>query len=161
MEMESPAAITYEKRSRPMFRHVLCVYPYRLELGPRQRFYPPLGLEIVAARLQPYCRSIDVVDLRHESKRTADFLRPETDLVCFSVAWNLESAFVREEIRSIPAHVRTIVGGRHATEDPEWWLQECPNIDILVRGDGVEAIEEIAEGRQDSDAEGAIGRAAA
>ena len=129
-----------------MFRHVLCVYPYRVELGASQSFYPPLGIEIIAAALEPYCRSIDIVDLRRETKRTKDFLRPDTDLVCFSVNWNAERGFVREEIRSVPRGIRTMVGGRHATEDPEWWLSECPNVDILVRGHGEGAVEEILRG---------------
>ena len=127
-------------------RHVLCVYPYRVELGVDQRYYPPLGLEIIAAILEPCCESIDIVDLRLESKRTKDFLRPETDLVCFSVNWDLEREFVREEIRSVPQHVRTIVGGRHATEDPGWWLSECPNVDILVRGHGENIVRELLRG---------------
>jgi anaerobic magnesium-protoporphyrin IX monomethyl ester cyclase len=129
-----------------MYRHALCVYPYRVELGPYESFYPPLGLEIVAAALEPYCRSIDVVDLRRESGRTRDFLRPETDLVCFSVNWDREREFIREEILSVPRQIRTIVGGRHATEDPEWWLAECPNVDIVVRGHGEAAASEIASG---------------
>ncbi len=122
---------------------MLCVYPYRVELGRDQWFYPPLGLEIIAAILKPRCQSIDVVDLRLESKRTADFLRPDTDLVCFSVNWGFEREFVREEIKSVPQHIRTIVGGRHATEDPEWWLSECPNINILVRGHGEDVVRDL------------------
>jgi radical SAM superfamily enzyme YgiQ (UPF0313 family) len=128
-------------------RHVLCVYPYRVELGAAESFYPPLGLEIIAAMIEPYCRSIDVVDLRRESKRTKDFLRPDTDLVCFSVNWDRERGFVREQILSVPQHIRTVVGGRHATEDPEWWLNECRNVDILVRGHGEDAAKEIVRGR--------------
>lgn len=130
-----------------VYRHVLCVYPYRVELGRRERFYPPLGLEIIAAVLEPCCKAIDVVDLRRETGRTKDFLRPDTDLVCFSVNWACEGDFVREEIRSVPEHVLTIVGGRHATEDPESWLSDCPNIDVLVRGHGEETIKDIAQGR--------------
>jgi len=129
------------------FRHVLCVYPYRSEIGPAGRFYPPLGLEIVAAALKPYCQSIDVIDLRWESKRTRDFIRPDTDLVCFSVNWSFEPESVREEIRSVPPEILTIVGGRHASEDPERWLADCPNVDMVVRGPGEVAIEEIALGR--------------
>ena len=40
-----------------------------------------------------------------------------------------------------------MIGGRHATEMPEDWLLDCPNIDILVRGDGEEVIAQIAQGR--------------
>ncbi|MHC4501975.1 MAG: B12-binding domain-containing radical SAM protein [Planctomycetota bacterium] len=129
-----------------MYRHVLCVYPYRVELSRSMRF-PPLGLEMIAAALGPHAEAIDVVDLRLEEGRTVDFLRPDTDLVCFSVNWDKEPVFVREEIRSVPPGVLTMVGGRHASEDPERWLTDCPNVDILVRGDGEEMADEIARGR--------------
>jgi radical SAM superfamily enzyme YgiQ (UPF0313 family) len=130
-----------------MLRHVLCVYPYRVEDGRRIGFWPPLGLEMIAAALGPHSRRIDVVDLRLETSPAADFLRPDTDMVCFSVNWGYEPRFVREEISSIPEDVLTVLGGRHATQDPEGWLVDCPNADVLVRGDGEEAIEEIACGR--------------
>jgi anaerobic magnesium-protoporphyrin IX monomethyl ester cyclase len=138
-----PACAGPHADGRSRYRHVLCVYPYRVELSRIVRF-PPLGLEIVAAALEPHADAIDVVDLRFERGRTVDFLRPDTDLVCFSVNWDKESDFVREEIRSVPPGVSTVVGGRHASEDPERWLADCPNVDILVRGDGEETIEEIA-----------------
>lgn len=128
---------------KAMYRHALCVYPYRGGV----RIYPPLGLEIIAARLQPYCREIDVIDLRRERGRTKDFLRPETDLVCFSNNWPQEQGFVREEVRSVPREILTVAGGRHATQDVEKMLSGCPNLDVLVRGDGEEVITEIAGGR--------------
>jgi radical SAM superfamily enzyme YgiQ (UPF0313 family) len=129
-----------------VYRHVLCVFPYRRKNRPRAVHYPPLGLEIVAAALKPFAREIDVVDLRLEAGRTVDFLRAETDLVCFSVNWAWDPAFVREEVRSVPARILTVVGGRHATYDPEVWFADCPNVDIVVRGDGEDAVREIALG---------------
>ncbi len=129
-----------------MYRHALCVYPYRSELGRRNGFYPPLGLEIIASALRPHVNDIDVIDLRHETGRAADFVRPDTDLVCFSVNWDREAAFVHEQIRSIPPGIRTIVGGRHVTQNPEPWLAKFPNIDIVVRGDGEEIVDEILRG---------------
>ena len=128
------------------WRHVLCVYPFREELGPRGRFYPPLGLEIIAAVIGRYARCVDVIDLRHETGTTAQFIRPATDLVCFSINWDCERETVRDEINSVPHGVLTVLGGRAATNDPEWWLRECPGVDILVRGDGEEAVREIGEG---------------
>ncbi|MHC4778191.1 MAG: cobalamin-dependent protein, partial [Planctomycetota bacterium] len=139
--------VLLEKEQMQSHRHVLCVYPYRVELGRRNGFYPPLGLEFVASALQPHFQAIDVVDLRHESGNAVDFLRPETDLVCFSVNWDREADSVREQILSVPPEILTIVGGRHVTEDPEKWLSMCPNIDVLVRGDGEEIAVEIVEGR--------------
>ncbi|MHC4253281.1 MAG: B12-binding domain-containing radical SAM protein, partial [Planctomycetota bacterium] len=134
------------KKGRGRYRHVLCVYPYRVELS-RAVHFPPLGLEIIAAALAPHADRIDIVDLRRERGHTVDFLRADTDLVCFSVNWDKEPDFVRDEIRSVPPGVLTVVGGRHASEDPERWLADCPNVDILARGDGEETIEEIAQRR--------------
>ena len=124
------------------FRHALCVYPYRRELR-ESGFFPPLGLEFIAAVVRPYAESLDLVDLRMEPGRTLDFLRPETDLVCFSVNWDLDRDFLAAEIRSVPPGIPTVIGGRHATERPDRWLAEFPNIDAVVRGDGEEAMEEM------------------
>ena len=127
------------------FGHALCVYPYRRELN-EMGFWPPLGLEFIAAVVRPYARSLDLVDLRMEPGRTRDFLRPQTDLVCLSVNWDRDREFLGEEIRSVPPGILTIVGGRHATECPERWLKEFANIDAVVRGDGEEPMEEICRG---------------
>lgn len=129
-----------------MYRHVLCVYPYRAERNRRDGHYPPVGIEIIATVLKPYTEAIDVIDLRHETGDAADRIRPETDLVCVSMNWQDESEFVLEQIRSIPARIRTIVGGRAATQDPEQLFHDCPNVDVVVRGDGEEIIEEMERG---------------
>ncbi len=128
-----------------MFQHVLCVYPYQNDLK-KFRFIPPLGLEFIAKVIEPYARALDIIDLRYESRRTPDFLRPETDMVCFSVNWKRRLEFLREEIMSVPANIFTVLGGRHATEDPEGWFASCPNVDAVVRGDGEEVMEELCKG---------------
>ncbi len=128
------------------FRHVLCVYPYRRELN-SAGFFPPLGMEHIAAVIEPCADRIDLIDLRKEAGRTGDFLQPDTDLLCFSVNWDRDAEFLREEIRSAPPELLTFVGGRHATEDPERWLLDFPNIDAVVRGDGEEAVEEFCQGK--------------
>ena len=129
-----------------VFRHVLCVYPYRRELS-SAGFFPPLGLECIAAVIEPYASRIDIVDLRKETGGTKDFLREETDLACFSVNWDRDAEFLREQIRSVPPQIFTLVGGRHATEDPEYWLSAFPNVDAVIRGDGEEATEEFCQAR--------------
>lgn len=136
-----------------MFEHVLCVYPYREEIG-TFGFFPPLGLEYIAATLERHARSLEVVDLRQERGRTSDFIRPDTSLVCFSVNWNRELEFVRQEIQSVPPGIFTVIGGRHASEDPEGWLRDCPRVDMVVRGDGEDAIGEFADGRPLDDVAG-------
>ena len=47
---------------------------------------------------------------------------------------------------SVPPHIFTILGGRHATEDPEGWLASCPKVDAVVRGDGEEVMEDLCQG---------------
>ncbi len=133
------------RKTEPAFKHVLCVYPYRRE----QRgvgFVPPLGLEYIAAVIAPFAGRLDLVDLRKEAGRTRDFLRPETELVCFSVNWDCDAAFMRDEICSVPPRILTVLGGRHASEDPERWLTLCPNATAVVRGDGEEIVEELCRG---------------
>ena len=128
-----------------MFRHVLCVYPYRHDLK-NMDFFPPLGLEYIAAVIEPHARAMDIVDMRKEAGRTKGFLRQETDLVCFSVNWDSDAEFVREEILSVGSEILVIVGGRHATQNPELWLSQCPNLSVVVRGDGEEMMEDICKG---------------
>ena len=124
---------------------MLCAYPYRRDLG-KMSFFPPLGLEYIAAVVEPYAQALDVVDMRQEAGHTRDFLRPETDLICFSVNWNNDTEFLRDEIRSVGSEIPVVLGGRHATEDPELWLSEFPNVTMVVRGDGEEAMEDICRG---------------
>ncbi len=124
------------------FRHALCVYPYRRELN-QAGFFPPLGLEFIAAVVLPHATSLDLVDLRKEHGRTGDFLKPETDLVCFSVNWDRDWEFLAEEIRSVPSEIMIVIGGRNATERPDWLLEQFPNVKAVVRGDGEEAMEDI------------------
>jgi radical SAM superfamily enzyme YgiQ (UPF0313 family) len=128
-----------------VFKHVLCVYPYRKDLK-KFRFIPPLGLELIGKVIEPYARELDIIDLRYELSSTSNFLRPETDMVCFSVNWQRRVELLREEILSVPPDIFTILGGRHATEDPEGWLASCPNVDAVVRGDGEEVMEDLCKG---------------
>jgi radical SAM superfamily enzyme YgiQ (UPF0313 family) len=128
-----------------MFKHILCVYPYRYDLK-NASFFPPLGLEFIAATLAPYARDIDIVDLREEAGRTKDFIRPDTELVCFSVNWDIEPDSIRDEILSVGSDALVVVGGRHATNDPEVWLSQCPNVGMVIRGDGEEAVQDVCNG---------------
>jgi anaerobic magnesium-protoporphyrin IX monomethyl ester cyclase len=137
-----------------MFRHVLCVFPYRRTRSSTTSF-PPLGLEYVAAALRPHAERIDLVNFRHQRRpSTQPLLRPETDLVCYSINWPRDLELIRDDINALPPGVMTILGGRTATENPQYWLEACPNVDAVVCGDGEQAIAEIAEGRAWSEVAG-------
>lgn len=105
-----------------------------------------MGLEYIGTVVEPYTRTMDIIDLRKEPGRTVDHLRPETDMVCFSVNWNRESHFVQNEIQSIPSDIFTVLGGCQVTDDPERWLANHPNVNAVVRGDGEEIIEDLCRG---------------
>jgi len=140
------------------FRHVLCVFPYGRTLSSATSF-PPLGLEYVAAALRPHADRIDLINFRHErTPSTQPYLRPETDLVCYSINWRKNLKVIRDDINALPPGVMTIVGGRTATENPRTWLEACPNVDAVVCGDGEQAIAEIAEGRAWSEVAGLVYR---
>ncbi len=141
-----------------MFRHVLCVFPYQRTPSSMTSF-PPLGLEYVAAALRPYAEQIDLVSFRHQPTPSSQpLLRPDTDLVCYSINWPKDLELIRDDINALPPGVMTIVGGRTATENPRYWLEACPNLDAVVCGDGEQAIVEIAQGRAWSDVAGLVHR---
>ncbi len=135
-----------ENSGKKKFRHVLCSYPYRRELNDAG-FFPPLGLEFIAEAVRPFSEETDLVDMRREKGRTLDFIRSDTDLLCLSINWDRDQAFIKEEISSIPEGILVVVGGRHATENPAKWMEDFPRVKIVVRGDGEEAIEEICSGK--------------
>ncbi len=127
------------------FKHALFIYPYRKEL-PRVNFFPPLGLEIIAAAFKPYVGALDIVDLRREQASTRDFIRPETELIAFSVNWNREADFIHQQIIEAGNDKCVIIGGRYATENPGYWLEKYPHVDYVFRGDSEEAAAELCQG---------------
>ena len=147
--LSGSGAIGPDPKLTARFRHALCVFPYRWTRTSTASF-PPLGLEYVAAALRPYAERVDLFNFRHErNPSTLAHLRPETDLVCYSINWNFRGdlELIRDDINSLPPGVLTILGGRTATEDPCYWLKSCPNVDAVVRGDGEQAIAEIGQRR--------------
>jgi radical SAM superfamily enzyme YgiQ (UPF0313 family) len=70
-------------------------------------------------------------------------LRAGADLFLVSVNWHYEFDSVCEVIRSLPPDTLTVVGGRFATENIEELFERCPNIDIIVRGDGEDTVREL------------------
>lgn len=136
-----------------MYRHVLCVYPYRRELNDLG-FLPPLGLEFIASVIAPWAQCLEIVDLRREPGQTADFIRADTDLVCFSLNWDRERDFICRQVGSVDAGITTILGGRCASEQPDVWLSELENVDAVVRGDGEETMRELMQAKPRQQIEG-------
>ncbi|MFC1693046.1 B12-binding domain-containing radical SAM protein [Candidatus Latescibacterota bacterium] len=122
------------------FNKVICLYPYFQEV-PIYEFFPPLGLEFIAGAIKDFVRDICIIDLRYE-KNFRELITDDVDLLCISVNWHYETESVIEIIRSLPKDIMTVVGGKYATENVEELFSACPNIDIIVRGDGEETMRE-------------------
>ena len=129
----------------PKPSHVLCLYPYVKEV-PIYEFFPPIGLEYVATAVSDMVESIRIVDARYV-KDPMSYFGPSVDTALVSVNWNYSYDEVCSVIRQIPSHVRVIVGGRQATDYVEDLFLRCPNISIIVRGEGEATMRDLFSGR--------------
>lgn len=132
------------------YKNVLCLYPYFRETSAAMGFFPPTGLEYVATALEGYVNEITLIDLRQEREYhniddLRNFIKKKIDLMCVSVNWSYFFKDVCNLINYLPDDIKLIVGGQHATDHVEDLFQKCPNIDIIVRGEGEETIQQIAQ----------------
>lgn len=136
-----------------MYRHAMCLYPYPSDQRPGIGIFPPTGLEYVATALKDHVDRISLIDLRHEPtfqsvERLGRFVRNEgVDLVCVSLTWKARYRRICQTIAALPPQLTTVVGGHQATDEVEDVLARCPNVDLVVRGEGEETIVEIARRR--------------
>ncbi|MHC4073928.1 MAG: hypothetical protein ACYTGS_18165, partial [Planctomycetota bacterium] len=72
--------------------------------------------------------------------------RPTRNLLCISVQWGAQFKRICEYISQLPPEVCTIVGGYKATQEVKEMFERCPNIDMIVRGEGEEIIKQIVTG---------------
>ncbi len=126
--------------------NVLCLYPYVKEV-PVYEFFPPIGLEYVATAVSDMVGSIKIVDFRYV-KDPMNYFIPSIDTALVSVNWNYTYDEVCAVIRQIPPQVRVIVGGRQATDFVEDLFNRCPNISVIVRGEGELTLRDLFSGRQ-------------
>lgn len=112
----------------------------------------------MAAALEPHVEMITLVDLRipgplRDLDALKKFIAEEIDLLCISMNWEYQFPEVCELVNSLP-QVLTIVGGKQATDYVEEVFETCPGVNLIVRGEGEEAIAEIAMGFEFKDIKG-------
>jgi anaerobic magnesium-protoporphyrin IX monomethyl ester cyclase len=134
------------------YKHVLALHPY---FGESTRvlkgLFPPTGLEYIAANMKDLVGKVTLLDLRYERvyqdpKALSKFIRNEIDLLCVSIPWESRFEKVCDFVSQLPPEVCTVVGGHKATEEVEHLFDRCPNIDLIVRGEGEEIIQQIVTG---------------
>jgi radical SAM superfamily enzyme YgiQ (UPF0313 family) len=131
--------------------HVTLVNPpYRTKPHQHPPF-PPLGLGYLAAVLEKNGFNVEVIDCQASNYTYEDFKRElakrKPDVVGVTAATRLYNSAL--EIIKIAKEVHpncvTMLGGPHVTFWNEKALQECPQLDIVIRREGEYTLLELAQ----------------
>jgi len=133
------------------YQHVLALNPYFGDSTAAMGMFPPTGLEYIAASMKDLVSKVTLLDLRYESayrkpEVIGEFITSQVDLLCISIRWEAQFEKVCDFVSQLPAEVCTIVGGYKATLEVEYLFERCPNIDMVVRGEGEDIIQQIVTG---------------
>jgi len=133
------------------YKHALALNPYFGAGTSTMGVFPPTGLEYIAASMKGLVGKLTLLDLRYEKayqdpEVLNQFIRDEVDLLCITIVWQSQFKNVCDLISRLPPEVTTVVGGYKATQEVEFLFDRCPNIDMIVRGEGEEIIQQIVKG---------------
>ena len=133
------------------YQHVLALNPYFRDSTATMGTFPPTGLEYIAANIKDLVGKVTLLDLRYQQEyqdvnMLSEFINKEIDLLCISITWNSQFNAICDLICKLPDEVPTVVGGHKATEEVESLFVRCPNINLIVRGEGEETIREVVKG---------------
>ena len=145
--------------TNPKYKHVLAFKPYFGHGTSTMGMFSPTGLECIVAAMKDLVGKITFLDLRHENAyqdpdALSRFIRAEIDLLCISIRWDAKFRSICDFVSRLPEEVTTVVGGYKATQEVEYLFERCPNIDMIVRGEGEEIIKEIVVGKPWKDIRG-------
>ena len=134
------------------YNHALFLYPYpERAVTDTMMLFPPTGLEYVATSAKNYVGKVTLLDLRYEKdlsdiKNLLDFIQREIDIIGISIGWNRYLKEVLDLVKQMPMNIPLVVGGYKATEIVDEIFEDCPPVDIIVRGEGEETIQAILKG---------------
>jgi anaerobic magnesium-protoporphyrin IX monomethyl ester cyclase len=148
--LEFAAASVYNCRMI-RYKHVLALNPYFAHTTAIMHLFPPTGLEYVVASMKDLVGKVTLLDLRYEKAyqdpaTLGAFIRKDVDLVCVSIRWHTQFDRICAFVAQLPDEVPIVVGGYEATLQVEQLFERCPNIDMVVRGEGEEIIKQIVTG---------------
>lgn len=133
------------------YKHALALNPYFGDNTDVMGLFPPTGLEYIAASMKGIVEKVTLLDLRNEDvyqdpKKLSEFISAEVDLLCISIRWEAPFNNICDFVSKLPPEVTTIVGGYKATQEVDYLFERCSNIDIIVRREGEEIIQQIVKG---------------
>ncbi|MCK5257241.1 MAG: cobalamin-dependent protein, partial [Deltaproteobacteria bacterium] len=126
-------------------RNALCIYPWKLGISVTN-WLPPLGLECISATIEKIGIRTDIVDMRFEPD-PAPLAECSAETLCISANWEDQLTILPWLTEHFKKDQLIIVGGRAASFATEEVLQNCPQVKIVVRGDGEETTKEIFSGK--------------
>jgi len=145
-------AVLYRYNSHMIkYKHALALFPYFGDSTAAMGIFPPTGIEYIAASMKDMVGKVTLLDLRYDKtyqdpKTLSNFIRDSVDLLCISIQWNSRFKQVCDFIAQLPPQVCTVLGGYKATQEVEYLFDRCPNVNMIVRGEGEEIIKQIVTG---------------
>jgi radical SAM superfamily enzyme YgiQ (UPF0313 family) len=140
------------------YRHALFLNPYIEKSATNtMMLFPPTGLEYVATSAKSVAEKVTLLDLRYEPRLSDidtlnDFIREnKVDIICVGVGWDRQYDEICRLLNRMPGDIMLVVGGYTATEKVDEFFNTCPSIDIIVRGEGEETIQDILRGIRPKD----------
>ena len=145
--------------------NVFLIYPLlsrqRSLVDENKQYWPPLGLAYIAAVLEKTGHKVTILDrdaLLHKNSLSFEKTDEETlgairrssaDIVGFSATTpNIGDVFsLSSKIKMAFPNVKIILGGPHATGEPEYTLKLTDDIDALCRGEGEFTMLDLASGK--------------
>lgn len=132
------------------YKHALFLNPY-IESASTSTMglFPPTGVEYVATSAKNFVEKLTLLDLRYEKELShtnnlLEFIHDEkVDIICVGIGWDRQFNEICTLINRMPEHIPLVVGGYKATERVEDIFKTCPKVNIIVRGEGEETIQDI------------------
>lgn len=134
------------------YNHALFLNPYiESAVSNNMMLFPPTGLEYIATSAKDLVGKVTLLDLRYEkdlcnTNKLLDFICREVDIICATIGWNRHFKQVLHLLNLMPDNIPLVVGGYKATEMVEEIFEDCPKVDIIVRGEGEETIKDVIKG---------------
>ncbi|MBN2484233.1 MAG: B12-binding domain-containing radical SAM protein [Candidatus Omnitrophica bacterium] len=134
------------------YEHALFVNPYvERSATSAMMLFPPTGLEYVATNARECVERVSLLDLRYEkelsyTEHLVDFIKRDVDFVGVGIGWDRQLDQIFDMINHFPKNVPVVVGGYTATERVLEIFNNCPGVDVVVRGEGEETIKELLNG---------------
>ena len=141
------------------YKHALALNPYFGDSTAAMGVFPPTGLEYIVASMKGLVGKVTLLDLRYvkayrDLSALCAFIRAEVDLVCITIPWHMQFEKVCAFVSQLPEEITTVVGGYQATLEVESLFERCPNVDMVVRGEGEQIIQQVVTGVAPSEIRG-------